>query len=213
MTGDYRQRLSDRVERLRAAPGFSISVYEVSPPASAEEISSVLAEVHGHLPPGVEEFYRELNGFELEWEYAAPGSAEEPADRGSIRLCTLAEVFAEGLGSTWYDDFEGGDRFRNVKPFDLFVEEECAAFLQEPGEVPQDGVYFHYFGEETSPLNLTFPQYLEGALASCGYFDWRMGLTPDNPRLPGGRKALERMREIIPGFEGLPEPGSSEPGS
>lgn len=208
MAGNYRQRISASVERLRATPGFSISVYEIAPPVSDEEISSVLAEVYGYLPAGTEEFYRELNGFDLEWEYASPGSAGEPTDRGSIRFCTLAEVFAEGLGDTWFDDFEGGDRFRNVKPFDLFVEEECAAFLQEPGEIPQDGVYFHYFGEETSPLNLTFSQYLEGTLASCGYLDWRMALTPDNPRMPGGRAVLERMQEIIPGFEGLPEPGS-----
>lgn len=208
MVSYYRQRISASVERLRAASGFSITAYEVAPPVSDEEISSVLADVHGHLPAGAEEFYRELNGFDLKWEYVTPGSAEEPTDYGSIRFCPLAEVFAEGLGDTWFDDFEGGDRFRNVKPFDIFVEEECAAFLQEPGEAPQDGVYFHYFGEGTRPLNLTFSQYLEGALASCGYIDWRMALTPDNPRLPGGRAALERMHEIIPGFEGLPEPES-----
>lgn len=201
MAGDYRLRIEDRVDCLRATPGFSVSTCEVAPPASDEELESAVAAAHGLLPVGVEKFYRELNGFDLEWEYVVPG--HEAVEKGSIRICTLAEVFADGLGSTWFDDFEGGDRFRDVKPFDAFVAEACAAFLQDPGEVPQDHVHFHNYGEGTRPLGLTFPQYLEGALASCGYFGWHLALTPDHPGLPGARTALERIHEIVPGFDGF----------
>lgn len=209
MTAGYRRRIAERAARLGATPGFSVRAYEVAPPVTDAELASVTASVQGRLPVGVAEFYGELNGFRLEWDYAAPGAGRVPTDFGSINVRPLADVFAQGLGDTWYDDFEGGDRFRAVKPFDVYAPEACAAFLQEPGGAPRDDVHFHYFGEALSPLHLTFPQYLEGALASCGYVDWRMALTPDDPGLPEARPTLERMRAIIPGFDGLPRPGSA----
>lgn len=203
----YKRLVDERVEELGSSPGFSINLFEVAPPVSEVEVSLSLEEAQGRFPVGLEDFYRELNGFRLEWEYIDPEAFRGVTDRGSIGLLPLSKIFKDGLGETWFDDFEGGDRFRNVKPFDVYMPEACMAFIQEPGEIPQDDVYYHYFGEDKSPLHLTFPQYLEGALSSCGFQGWQMALTPDAPGLPQARAVLNRMQEIIPGFAGLPTPG------
>ncbi|MFI6640570.1 hypothetical protein [Streptomyces sp. NPDC050504] len=200
----YRDRIEARVADLRATPGFTVRAFEIAPPLGRDGIEGVRAAVHGHLPEGLAEFHAELDGFLLDWEYTEPGASGPATDFGSLHFLPLAKVFADGLGDTWYDDFEGGDRFRAVKPFDVYAPEACAAFLQEPDSAPQDPVYFHYFGEALEPLDLTFPQYVEGALSACGYVNWRMALTPDDPGLPEARRTLERMREIVPGFRELP---------
>lgn len=200
MTVHYREAVAARIEALRAAPGFSVRTGEIRPPVSKSELAEVLASTRDHLPAGVEEFYTQLNGFTLEWDYTAPGESGEPSDFGSINILPLQRVFADWRGAVWFDDFEGGERFKAVKPFDLYIPEACAAFRQEPGAAPEDAVYFHYIGESLAPLLPTFADYIRLALVAGGYLNWRIALTPDNPGLPDARPTLERLRQIVPGF-------------
>jgi hypothetical protein len=127
----------------------------------------------GALPTGVEDFYRELNGFKLEWEHTVESIKQHDfSDRGFIELLPITDVFQSWEGTTWFSDLESGDAYRPVKPFDYFQPEACAAFYEMPGEPPDERVYYHAFGEMLECTNYSFPEYLERLLASRGYFYW-----------------------------------------
>lgn len=194
---DYRHRINTRIEELKSAPGFTLRASELAEP-SLKSVETVRTAVR-HLPTGVEEFYTQLGGFDLEWEYADPHGDGNATDFGAIRILPIEQVFSDGLGTVWFDDFEGGDRFKDVKPFDVFAAEACAAFLWEPETAPKDTVHYHYFGEATKPLDLTFTEYMERALSSCGYENWHAAL---DPHISTAQKTLNRMQAIIPGFLG-----------
>lgn len=195
---NHRERVTERVEALRGTPGIEVTATRIGPPLSAATAAEARTAAGGRLPAGVEEFHRDLDGFTLEWRSAAPG---EPAARGSIDLLPLARTFGDWRGVVWFDDFEGGDRFRPFKPFDYFVPEACAAFRQEPGAPVGDEVYYHYLGEDAEPLAGTFAEYLRLALLSCGFEGWHGALHPDDPATPSARRIREQMRRVVPDFD------------
>lgn len=203
MTLDYRHRISARIDEIKSVPGFTLHFSELSEP-SPESMESVRAKVR-NLPTGVEEFYTQLGGLDLEWEYADPHGDGNATDFGAVRILPIEQVFSDGLGTVWFDDFEGGGRFKDVKPFDVFIEEACAAFLWESGAAPEDTVVYHYLGEATRPLDLTFTEYMERALDSCGYQNWHSAL---DPRISTAQETLSRMQAIIPGFLGTGFPSA-----
>ncbi|MBD0694124.1 hypothetical protein [Streptomyces sp. CBMA123] len=193
----YKDLIEARIRELDSTAGFALTRTEIRDPVPRGVLDTALRSAGGHLPAGAAEFYEELNGFTLQWTYTAPGACDATGDEGSIRLLPLDEVFSDWQGAIWFDDFEGGDRFRAVKPFDLYIPEACAAFLQEPGEPAQDTVHYHYIGESLSPLPLSFPEYLAQALNTAGYLGWQSALTP---RQGAPIPVVDRMREIVPGF-------------
>ncbi|MFE7618158.1 hypothetical protein [Streptomyces sp. NPDC057496] len=193
----YRDLVESRIRELESTAGFALTRGEIAGPAPRDVLDAALRSAGGRLPAGAAEFYEELNGFTLQWTYTAPGGAEGTGDEGSVHLLPLEEVFSDWRGAIWFDGFEGGDRFRAVKPFDLYLPEACAAFLQEPGEPVQDTVHFHYVGESLSRLPLSFPDYLTQALNTAGYLGWQGALAP---RRGAPTPVADRMREIVPGF-------------
>ncbi|MFE7584910.1 hypothetical protein ACFU5Y_25495 [Streptomyces gardneri] len=201
MNGTYKDRVEARIRELQTAPGISVRKYEVAAPAPRSIVDAVRTEAGGHLPAGVEDFYTQVNGLSLEWSYLAPGSEGEPADQGSVNILPLENVFSDWKDAIWFDSFPGGDRFRAVKPFDLYIPEACAAFRQPLGEPAEDTLYFHYIGESLTELPLTFTQYVDQALNTCGYLGWHSLLSSNTP---GSNLTLLRMRDIIPGFTDHP---------
>ncbi|MFC0597406.1 hypothetical protein [Streptomyces palmae] len=89
----------------------------------------------------------------------------------------MHEVFGDWGGVTWFSS-QGDQRFRGVKPFDMFVPESCAALLQPPGETPGDTVAYHSFGQEVHDTGYTFDEYLERLLAARGHWYWIQTLCP-----------------------------------
>jgi hypothetical protein len=204
MTTRYRERIATRVAQLRATPGFTVVTCEFAPPATADDLARATEAAGGRLPAGLAEFCVELNGFQLTWEYRAvesnDGPTGEPTDSGSVNLLPMEKIFADWQDTTWFDDSPGGGRFVMVKPVDLYVPEACAAFCQPPGGCSEDATFFHYFGEDLAPLGLGFPEYLELTIATCGYVNWRLALSRNDPRQPEGQPTLNRMCSIIPGL-------------
>jgi hypothetical protein len=200
MTGNYLKRIQELVQSLRAMPNIVVKKSEISPPATPEQIGTAKWSAEMKLPQGVEAFYTELNGFSLEWEFAGSTAEGEMPDTGSVDLLPIEKIFGNWKETIWFDDFEGGDRFKAVKPFDFFQPEACMAFYKDLDKAPQDKVYFHYLGEGLSPTDYSFPEYIDRLIAARGYFYWHSTLCADAQRNPEVKKFHERMSILFPDY-------------
>lgn len=170
---EFRKRFELMVEKLETNRNVKITRIAFGNPASDAEIEQATKLAEGVLPDGVGDFFREVNGFHLEWEHTIKSIKQHnDTDNGVINILPLPQVFSDGKNITWFDDFEGGDKYKAVKPLDCFVPEACAAFYQPTGQPPQNTVYYHYFGEYLEDTSYTFLEYIERILASRGYFYW-----------------------------------------
>lgn len=200
MSEKYLNKIKDLVHSLESLSTIAVNTVEIGSPATPEQIDTARWYAELKLPQGVEEFYKELNGFHLEWEATEPFAPDQAPDKGSIQLLPIERIFGNWKGTTWFDDFEGGDRFKEVKPFDLFQPEACAAFCQKPEKSPQNEVYFHYFGEDLCATGYDFSEYLDRLITSRGYLYWQLTLCPDTESNPEVRKFRERMPVLFPDF-------------
>src|ERR1051326_2439329 len=131
---NFKESFRRMVEGLENNPNVRLIEVAFADPAADAEIEQARRLAGGSLPAGVEDFYREMNGFGLQWEHTVePIKQRTDADRGFINLLPVARVFGDWEGSTWFEGFEGGDKYKPVKPLDQFVPEACAAFFQESG--------------------------------------------------------------------------------
>lgn len=177
MPAGYRQRVETMIASLQAAPEIEVTRSALEFPATPAKLATAKRFANGPLPDGLEDFCSALNGFTVAWRHIHPAIAKgDDRDTGSINLLPIERIFADWHGTTWFDAVPGSDRFRNVKPFDLFQPEACIAFLQEPGEPPSNHVAYHYFGESLTPTGYGFPAYLERLLASRGTWGWQQTL-------------------------------------
>lgn len=196
MTEDLAPRVHEMVASLRREGTITITRWEVRPPATPEALAAARAAAEGHLPEGVAELYREMDGFALAWTHPGDGGAP---DTGAIQLLPVAQVFGDWKGVTWFDDFgSDGGPFRGVKPFDLFQAEACAAFWQDPGRPPREEVQFHVFGEGLCGTGRTFPEYLTLLLASRGYLYWQQLLCAETADNPDAHRCRERLPRLFP---------------
>ncbi|KAL3490504.1 hypothetical protein BJX62DRAFT_140642 [Aspergillus germanicus] len=65
-------RLQALIDSLQSNPNITVSTAEIGPPATQAQIRSARRAAHGHLPPGLEEFYSQVGYFKLEWTYTGP---------------------------------------------------------------------------------------------------------------------------------------------
>lgn len=194
MQTNFRPRVEEMLSGLKRTPGIRMLRAEVAPPASTDALSTARNYAGYRVPPGVAEFYGELNGLSVEWE------SVDGQDRGVIALLPVERIFGNWKDAIWFDDFPGGDRFRNAKPFDFFQPEACAAFCQEPGDSAQEGVYFHVVGEELYATGYTFPQYIERMLVSRGYLYWQLTLCAETQTSPEVATFHTRMAHLFSDF-------------
>ncbi|WP_329028175.1 hypothetical protein [Streptomyces sp. NBC_01423] len=157
-----RHRLDALVAELRENPRVELLNHELTDPLPSDRIGE-LAE---GLPAGVEEFYREVGSFKLEWR----STEGDGTDRGVVDILPLDRVLGDWSGITW---FPGGEQeFRPVVPFDFFTPEACAAFERGEDGTFAEEVSYHYFGEELAPTGRTFTEYVDLLIASRGYWYW-----------------------------------------
>lgn len=190
---DAGPRFQAMADDLRRNPRVELISAELSDPATESEIETARALAGGALPAGVEEFYRQLNGFRLEWRHVvAEISHGDLSDYGFVNILPITEVFSDWRGVTWFGD--DSDEYRAVKPFDMFVPEACAAMIQPEGESPRGTVAYHYFGEELDDTGYSFDEYLERLLAARGFWYWIQALCADRQK----STAVTDFRRIMP---------------
>lgn len=191
----YRTRLDAMIADLERNPRVQLVEADVAPPAPSSDIDSARGLAGGRLPDGVEDFYREVGAVRLTWRHTVPELLHgDLSDQGLVRILPLPEVFGDWQGVTWHsaDDRE----YRDVKPFDMFVPEACAAFVP-----PRGTVHYHYFGEELYDTGYAFGAYLERLLASRGFWYWPQTLCrelQDSAEVAAFRRA---MPVLFPGHD------------
>ncbi len=173
----FRSRFTSMVDDLRSNPRVEVISVAVAPPATRLDLDAAAALAGGVLPAGTHDFYSELNGFQLEWRHTLPAiSHGDLSDHGMVNILPIRDIFSDWRGVTWFGD--DADEFRAVKPFDMFVPEACAAFVQPAGKPPAASVTYHYFGEESYDTGYSFDDYLVRLLASRGFWYWVQTLCP-----------------------------------
>ncbi|HET7487864.1 MAG TPA: hypothetical protein VFJ85_08040 [Acidimicrobiales bacterium] len=171
---------------------------EIRPPGGPAELGTALSYASYELPAGVEDFYSELNGFEVAWRSDRTGYGQ-PAE-GSINLLPVQRIFGDWRGTVWFES-AGDERFRDVKPFDLFQPEACMAFRQPPDESPEDHVQLHVFGEEVTATAYTFTDYVDRLLVSRGFSYWQTTLCDDAQETPEAKRFRDRAPALFPDID------------
>jgi hypothetical protein len=196
-----RKRIEAMIRALGSNPHVRVSKSVVKPAATTAELAQARRMAGGRLPSGAEAFYKELNGLELAWKHTVKGIAKgDQSDGGYINLLPIQNVFVDWMGVTWFESVPDGERFRPVKPFDLFQPEACACFTQDAGAAVRDDVYLHYLGEGLTPALCTFPEYMERLLASRGRWYWLTTLSPDSSGSEETQAFFSDMPRIFPDF-------------
>jgi hypothetical protein len=206
-------RLQSMIERLRQNPNFKVIKAEVTCPTSQSEIDEARQRANGYLPIGVEDFYRQVGSFNLEWEYElTKGGRDDARDTGHINILPIGEIFGDNWrGITWFPlpndvgrvgvEDEWRYIFRNVVPFDFFIPEACMCFTQEHDGTPEDYVGFHSFGRELCRTRYTFPEYIAFLLTSHGYYYWMETLCPGHEDSMQVESFRLQMPEIFPHYD------------
>lgn len=180
---NIRSQLESMVSRLKNVPQISVKHYYIGGPTCKSEIAQAKRFANGFLPAGVEEFYRQVDSFRLEWKYRLPPD-DDRVVMGGVNIRPITQVFGDNWRDiTWHPlddgveptaDDEWRFQFRKVLPFDVFEPEACGCFIQEPDgrSVPEDCISYHYFGESLVRTRYTFSEYIERLLKSYGYWYW-----------------------------------------
>ncbi|MEU2246934.1 hypothetical protein [Streptomyces sp. NPDC019224] len=161
-----RQRLDSLVAGLRENPRVELLDHALAEPLPSDRLSRLVEESGARLPAGVEEFYRQVGSFKLDWRSTeGDGSA-----RGLVDILPLGKVLGDWSGVTWFP--KGDQEFRPVVPFDFFTPEACVAFERGEDGAFGEKVSYHYFGEELASTGRTFAEYVDLLIASRGYWYW-----------------------------------------
>ncbi|GIG68494.1 hypothetical protein [Phytomonospora endophytica] len=184
---DVRVRLEAMVEGLRDNPRVEVVSARIGDPAGEADLSGV----EKSAPADVLDFYREVGSFSLEWRHTVAELAEgDLADQGYVNILPITEVYGDWAGNVW---FPGEDEtFREVKPFDAFVPEACAAFTDGPH------VAYHYYGEELEDTGRTFAEWFELLLVSRGYWYWIQTLCAETVDSHEAEAFRRVMPEVFP---------------
>jgi hypothetical protein len=203
---EFLTRFRRMVDELETHPHLEVIDFHFSRPAKPEEIADAARAVGGGLPDGVEAFYREMNGFTLEWEITLEELRQgDDSDKGLIDLLPLEEVLKDWQGSIWQADDE---RFKPVKPLDFFVPEACSALLYREGSGFAPTVHYHYLGELLLDTGYGFRGYIDRLLASRGAWYWIETLCRETHGSPPAQAFFRRMPKLFPGFDpSLFQPG------
>ncbi|MEW2176329.1 hypothetical protein AB0890_08360 [Streptomyces sp. NPDC005406] len=166
-----RHRLDSLIAELRENPRVELLDHALTEPLPSDRISRIIEESGSRLPDGVEEFYRQVGSFRLDWRCTVPEIQQgDSSDHGVVDILPIDRVLGDWSGVTWFPT--GEQEFRPVVPFDFFTPEACVAFERGDGGVFGEKLSYHYFGEELTSMNRTFGEYVELLIASRGYWYW-----------------------------------------
>ena len=190
---NWKPRFEALVAGLRANKSLKVTAAKIPAPATDAQIAAAEKSLGRAIDADVAAFYRELNGFDLEWE-----RKDDDEIKGRIHLLPIQKVFADWDGIIWFSEMAskpGEETFEQVVPFDFFVPEACAAFRKDESPLR---VHYHYCGEEIAPTRYAFTDYLERLLASRGYWYWVQTLTDATAGSTEAERFLENAHELFP---------------
>ena len=185
-----RTRFEELIDEISARKDLQVTVAEVGAPASDAHIATAQRYASHRLPPGVEAFYREMNGFHLEWEGT-------DGDRGTVHLLPIERIFGNWEGAVWFSD-DLAARFMDMFPFDFFQPEVCAAFKKPRDWIPESQIYLHVLGETSCSLGCGFEEYLDLLLEARGYAHWQQTLATETQRNPEVLRFQSRAPVLFP---------------
>eukprot|EP00698_Gefionella_okellyi_P022475 TRINITY_DN745_c0_g1_i1.p2 TRINITY_DN745_c0_g1~~TRINITY_DN745_c0_g1_i1.p2 ORF type:complete len:243 (+),score=39.92 TRINITY_DN745_c0_g1_i1:7-735(+) len=148
------------------------------------------------LPPGVREFYSEMDGLKISW--VPVGSQPDcQADHGYISIVSIASLFgkaqyARSLSKTTI----GGDMFE----FDQFVA-ECSAALARRRRSDPYTVWMCQYSHKLRPTGYHFDEYVSLALQARGFWYWLETLTEENCKMHEAGRFLEMMPSLFDDFD------------
>lgn len=181
-------------DALQNNSAINVVKCKFNPPATKKKLKE--AQNNFNLTAAMIDFYSGANGIKIQWERK---EQKEIADgglaAGYINLLPVEQVFGNWEGVIYFDE---DDSFKPLHPLDFFIDEACAALYLDGSDNPQ--VYYHYLGEEMSPLGVDFEGYLQLLLKSRGFWYWHKAIAqPEyfNPYVPISVEE-RNFREIMP---------------
>jgi hypothetical protein len=192
------------VDELQAHPRIEVTDLHFAQPAGGGDLEAARRLAGGRLLDGMEDFYRETDGFLLEWRHSVEEARQgDDRDTGSIEILPLREVFKDWHGSIWFDG-PRGDRFKAVRPLDFFVPEACACLLHDGGQGEQGlapTLHYHRLGRALYDTGYGFTAYIDRLLASRGSWYWIETLCAATRESPQARGFFARMPHLFKDFQ------------
>jgi hypothetical protein len=185
---------------LRSNPAIHLVTSKFNPPATEEELDEARSTFN--LTPAMVDFYSQANGIKIEWEKREQKELPDGGlAAGYINLLPVQDVFGD-----WEDIiyFSEDDPYKPLHPLDFFIDEACAALYLDGSNNPQ--VYYHYLGEEMSPIGVSFEGYLKLLLKSRGFWYWQTTLSQSEYNNPYVSESVEEsnflniMPQLFPDF-------------
>lgn len=187
-SGNYKARFEKMFAELRATPGVTVEEAEIAPP-DPEATAKWKAVAGAEWPEGMSELYAEVGKVDLFWSL-------DGAEMGAIHIPAIGSVWdSEGLeGDLWFGDQPENHPFRKMRPIDRFIPEACAVLYQ--GKVA-----FHYCGEELTPLDLPFEDWLALLFRSRGVMYWLQELKGPRDGQTWVEDNIDKVAKLFPDYE------------
>ena len=188
----YRRRFEEMVGELEAHTEVEVVESHFGNPAVVEDITRAKIQMGGNLPEAMEDLYREMDGFRLEWE------GTKSTDAGRIHLLPIysEEPGLSVLGDWQHKIWESTeDDFSHVKPFDFYSEQEWVALYPVPSQVAR--VHLHQSGNMLHPTGYDFASYIDRLLACRGMTGWQQTLCVDLDVGDPVRQFRSRLAELF----------------
>lgn len=194
------EQFHEMADELENNPAIHLIKSKFNPPATEEELNE--ARSIFNLTPAMIDFYSQANGINIEWEKCEQKELPDGGlAAGYINLLPVQDVFGD-----WEDIiyFSEDDPYKPLHPLDFFIDEACAALYLDGSNNPQ--VYYHYLGEEMSPIGVNFEDYLKLLLKSRGFWYWQTAIYQPEYDNPYVSRSLEEsnftniMPQLFPDF-------------
>lgn len=198
---DLRKLFKDRLNEIENNKNFVDTIFQLNNKASKSQINKIEKEIGRKLPPGMLDFYSQMNGLYMSWRYRVPG---EPyriiTGKSEIRsidkvFTNLIEVFDNG---DWKDDVfwsryskkEEIELFNNFMVLDELDNGNYIIFKINNDQEPDLYLYSHC--NRYYPLDISFSEYVDLLFKTCGMYLWQEYVTRP--------ATFEKNREIPDNF-------------
>lgn len=188
------QQFHSMVADLENNVTINVVKCKFNPPATKEELNTTQS--YFNPTKAMIDFYSEANGITIQWERKKQKkNADGGLAAGYINLLPIQQVFKD-WGNIIY--FDKNNFSKPLHPLDFFIDEACAALYLDGSNNPK--VYYHYLGEEMSPLGVDFKGYLKLLLKSRGFWYWHKAIAQAEYVNPYVAMSVEErnFREIMP---------------
>jgi len=198
----YYNRIQKMIQELREHPKISIEYCRFEPVRQRNMNSATIREVKEKLgtplPFGIEDFFREIQHFEIKWRITAPEllAIDNYLTCGEIKISNITSLFGRPFEPFY-------NQTPSLLPIDYPTGEYCVGYnLKEDQTFPQSLSYAYFC--DIYDLQLNFPEYFNRLMNSRGYCHWATGLIPPNSysnrfeRFPDNSEFQNLFEQILP---------------